>query len=52
LNHFALAERNINRAWSASVNCYVDEVGTCMQRAEREPAAAQEFYRGTPETTA
>ncbi|MFQ5462478.1 MAG: hypothetical protein ACE5E5_07605 [Phycisphaerae bacterium] len=34
MNHFALAERNINRAWSASADGYEDEVWLCMQRAE------------------
>ncbi len=31
---FAAAERNLNRAWSASADGYVDEVWTCVERSE------------------
>jgi len=34
MNKFALAERNINRAWSASADGYVDEVWLCMKQAD------------------
>ena len=34
MNHFAAGERNINRAWSASADGYIDEVWICLERAE------------------
>lgn len=34
MTDFSLAERNINRAWSASVDGYIDEVWSSFQRAE------------------
>ena len=34
MSRFATAERLINRVWSASVDGYVDEVWSCMERAE------------------
>lgn len=33
MSKFALGERNINRAWSASVDGYIDEVRTCLDNA-------------------
>ena len=33
MTEFALAERTVNRIWSASADGYVDEVRTCLQRA-------------------
>jgi hypothetical protein len=33
MTHFALAERTINRMWSASADGYVDEVDSCLDRA-------------------
>ncbi len=33
MSRFATAERLINRAWSASVDGYIDEVWACIQRA-------------------
>lgn len=33
MTEFALAERTINRMWSASADGYVDEVDACLQRA-------------------
>jgi len=33
MTEFALAERTINRIWSASADGYVDEVDACLQRA-------------------
>ena len=41
MNRFALSERNINRAWSASADGYIDEVCICMERAQQEMTAAQ-----------
>ncbi len=40
MTKFALAERNINRAWSASADGYIDEVWASMSRAEKEMSAA------------
>lgn len=34
MTEFALAERTINRLWSASADGYVDEVEACLVRAE------------------
>jgi uncharacterized membrane-anchored protein YhcB (DUF1043 family) len=34
MNHFAAAERTINRAWCASADGYVDEVWACFERVE------------------
>ncbi len=34
MSRFATAERLINRTWSASVDGYIDEVWSCMERAE------------------
>lgn len=34
MTEFALAERTINRTWSASADGYVDEVNSCLARAE------------------
>lgn len=33
MTHFALAERTINRMWSASADGYIDEVDVCLDRA-------------------
>ena len=33
MTEFALAERTINRMWSASADGYVDEVDSCLKRA-------------------
>jgi hypothetical protein len=33
MTHFALAERTINRMWSASADGYIDEVDVCIDRA-------------------
>ena len=33
MTEFALAERTINRMWSASVDGYVDKVDSCLKRA-------------------
>lgn len=41
MTRFALGERNINRAWSASADGYVDEVWLSLGRAETEMSGAQ-----------
>ena len=41
---FALGERNINRAWSASADGYVDEVWSCMERAEKLMSDTLELF--------
>lgn len=33
MTDFSIGERNINRAWSASADGYVDEVWSCLERA-------------------
>ncbi len=51
MSRFAAAERNINRAWSASADGYVDEVWACVERAEgllREATNALGQYRSQP----
>ena len=35
MSEFALAERTINRIWSASADGYIDEVHRCLDRAIR-----------------
>jgi hypothetical protein len=40
MTEFALAERTINRAWSASADGYVDEVAQCLEHAALHLAAA------------
>jgi hypothetical protein len=34
MSKFALGERSINRAWCASADGYIDEVWSCMERAD------------------
>lgn len=34
MTQFAAAERAVNRAWSAGADGYVDEVASCLERAE------------------
>jgi len=41
MTEFALAERTLNRTWSASADGYVDEVRTCLTRANAHLTAAQ-----------
>ena len=41
MTEFALAERTINRAWSASADGYIDEVQACLRRATLHLSAAQ-----------
>ena len=35
MTDFSIAERNVNRAWSASADGYIDEVWLSLERAER-----------------
>ena len=51
MSRFAAAERNINRAWSASADGYIDEVWACVERAEgflKEAANVLGEYRSKP----
>ena len=41
MTEFALAERTLNRTWSASADGYVDEVRTCLSRAKAHLTAAR-----------
>ena len=41
MTEFALAERTLNRTWSASADGYVDEVRTCLGRAVAHLTAAR-----------
>jgi hypothetical protein len=41
MTEFALAERTVNRIWSASADGYVDEVQTCLSRAGSHLSAAR-----------
>ena len=41
MTEFALAERTLNRTWSASADGYVDEVRTCLARAVAHLTAAR-----------
>ena len=40
MTQFAAGERSVNRAWSAAADGYVDEVATCIERAESMLMAA------------
>ncbi len=40
MTEFSIAERNINRAWSASADGYVDEVWLSLERAQQRLRAA------------
>jgi hypothetical protein len=42
MTEFALAERTINRVWSASADGYVDEVRTSLARAGSHVSAARQ----------
>ena len=51
MSRFAAAERNLNRAWSASADGYVDEVWACVEQAEgflKEAANVLGEYRSKP----
>lgn len=46
MTDFAIAERYVNRAWSASADGYIDEVWTCLPlAAERFTAVAQQLQQ-------
>lgn len=45
MSKFALGERNINRAWSASVDGYIDEVRICLSNADHLMNEAHEMLR-------
>ncbi len=45
MNHFAAGERRLNRAWSASVDGYIDEVHACLARAARHFADARDEFQ-------
>jgi hypothetical protein len=45
MDSFARAERQINRAWSASADGYVDEVWICLGRAEAFMRTAEEALK-------
>lgn len=36
MNEFAAGERYLNRVWSASVDCYIDDVHEYLQRAQHQ----------------
>lgn len=40
MNHFATAERYLNRVWSASTDGYIDEVNIYIKKSEEEFEAA------------
>ena len=43
MTEFASAERFLNRAWSAAADGYVDEVETCLNRANSHLASTREI---------
>ncbi|MGB0717157.1 MAG: hypothetical protein ACPGXK_14860 [Phycisphaerae bacterium] len=45
MSQFAMGERNINRAWSASADGYVNETAVCLQRAESLVSEADSLLR-------
>lgn len=46
MDPFAVGERALNRAWSASADGYIDEVRTAMGRAERSFERAEQTLKG------
>jgi hypothetical protein len=36
MNEFAAGERYLNRVWSASVDCYIDDVHQYLQQARHQ----------------
>ena len=44
MSKFALCERNINRAWSASADGYIDEAWSSLQRAESLMQEARDLF--------
>lgn len=45
MSQFALAERNLNRAWSASADGYIDETWKCLDNAQHLIHDAQRLFR-------
>ncbi len=45
MSQFALAERNLNRAWSASADGYIDETWKCLDNAQNLIRGAQSLFR-------
>ena len=45
MSQFALGERNINRAWSASADGYIDEVWKSVENAEHLMSESQRLLR-------
>jgi len=45
MSYFAAGERYLNRVWSASVDGYIDEVRTYLDKAEKQFEAAVEQFR-------
>ena len=52
MDHFALGERALNRAWCASADGYIDELHTCMDRAELRLTKAQAVIKACIEADA
>jgi len=52
MNHFAAGERSLNRAWSASVDGYIDEVQECLAKAARHFEDARDVYADIKTKTA
>jgi hypothetical protein len=52
MTEFALAERTLNRVWSASADGYVDEVRTCLDRAVAHLSAARKRLKEAVEERA
>jgi hypothetical protein len=46
MTDFSIAERNINRAWSASADGYIDEVWLSLERANRQLQTVAEHLAG------
>ncbi len=44
MSQFALAERNLNRAWSASADGYIDETWLCLDNARNLMKDAQQLF--------
>ena len=45
MNEFAAGERYLNRVWSASVDCYIDDVQEYLGRAREQFVRAREVLR-------
>jgi len=46
MNEFAAGERYLNRVWSASVDCYIDDVHEYLGRAKEQFINAREVLAG------